>query len=921
MAQLPRTSPAISCTRQEQPSLRLGRRRRLCRRCCVAAVAAAAMLGPLRRWRLLRLCTQIFSTLGRRDLCSAAAVCRQWAAVSRHPDFWRSLAFTGPQLAQPTVFRLCRRYGAHVVSLALRGNGSSRAAADGPGGDALLVQTLLLRQAAPELPALRELALAACELGRLLCKALPTPKFASLTSLSIHEVFWGPPEVAIEHATLSALRITSCCALRITIKCPMLETLSLRKNTATSLSLACPALWTLDLASCPKLADSAVREAATSCPLLRTLNVSGCPNLSDDTLHDVGAACTGLVHLDASHCPLLSLEDVRLPALVEARLEGCEAIGTEAVEALNHSGALELLCLDRCWLLGTVALSLPMLASLSLAHCRKLQALTLVVPVLTSLALTSCPFLASVSIKSLALQTLALRAQPRLCSLELDCPGLLSANLSECDMLPDAALTTFSSESHASAGGCPRLLSLLLDACETLQEVKLCCSSLRSLSLAGCSSLEALALTCPVLRHLQLEGCDRLAAASLDPVGLVELSLGICPHLVTLRLCASSLASLDLKGCGGLRKLELTCPALTTLDASYCSQLDDASLADVARSSPRLSTLVLAACPVFRSQGLFALRALAELTTLDLSYTFLTALAPILTCCPKLQAMLVLRLSACKYLEQDALAPLCQVASSSSRSDSSGNGGLPPLCSLRELDASYSSLRAPALEELLRSCPRLTHVSLNGSPHVADSLWACISSYGSGSGSGSASSGWGLRWLSCVGCHGLRSVRITPGATCGRLAALNIALAANLRSVQLACPSLVSLTLSKCMALEVLELNCPRLNSLLLQGCALEGSTLECALAGCSMLETLDVRNCAKEKPIHEDLNSEGFVEGAGPQTAVLKAGVGRCDVLNDIVDVAALAAGGLGPELDHVNKCAPFEAYGASENPRVAAQ
>eukprot|EP00850_Spirogloea_muscicola_P004252 SM000018S03617 [mRNA] locus=s18:309520:313548:+ [translate_table: standard] len=772
-----------------------------------------------------------------------------------HPDFWRSLAFTGPQLAQATVCRLCRRYGAHVASLALRGNGSSGAAADGPGGDALLVQTLLLWEAAPVLPALRELALAACELGRPLCKALPTRKFAALTSLSIHEVFWGPPEVAIEHATLSALRITSCCALRITIKCPMLETLSLRKNTATSLSLACPVLWTLDLASCPKLADSAVREAATSCPLLRALDVSGCPNLSDDTLHDVGTACTGLAHLDASHCPLLSLEGVRLLALVEARLEGCEAIGAEAVEALNHSGALELLCLDRCWLLGAVALSLPVLASLSLAHCRKLQALTLVVPVLTSLALTSCPFLASVSIKSLALQTLALRAQPRLCSLELDCPGLLSANLSECDMLPDAALATFSSNSIASTGGCPRLLSLLLDACETLQEVKLCCSSLRSLSLAGCSSLEALALTCPVLRHLQLEGCDRLAAASLNPVGLAELSLGICPHLVTLRLCASSLASLDLKGCGGLRKLELTCPALTTLDASYCSQLDDASLADVARSSPRLSTLVLAACPVFRSQGLFTLRALAELTTLDLSYTFLTALAPILTCCPKLQAMpapeapkslLVLRLSACKYLEQDALTPLCQVASSSSRSDSSGNGGLPPLRSLRELDASYSSLRAPALEELLRSCPRLTHVSLNGSPHVADSLWACIGSYGSSS--GSASSGWGLRWLSCVGCHGLRSVRIAPGATCGRLAALNIALAANLRSVQLSCPSLVSLTLSKCMALEVLELDCPRLNSLLLQamGCALEGSTLECALAGCSMLETLDVRNCAK---------------------------------------------------------------------------
>jgi len=68
----------------------------------------------------------------------------------------------------------------------------------------------------------------------------------------------------------------------------------------------------------------------------------------------------------------------------------------------------------------------------------------------------------------------------------------------------------------------------------------------------------------------------------------------------------------------------------------------------------------------------------------------------------------VLKLQACKYLENSALIPLHR------------GKALPKLC---ELDLSYGTLSQSAIEELLAWCPHFTHLSLNGYVNMHELDW------------------------------------------------------------------------------------------------------------------------------------------------------------------------------------------------------
>lgn len=178
----------------------------------------------------------------------------------------------------------------------------------------------------------------------------------------------------------------------------------------------------------------------------------------------------------------------------------------------------------------------------------------------------------------------------------------------------------------------------------------------------------------------------------------------------------------------------------------------------------------------------------------------------------------VLRLSACKYLEETALDAL--------------HGGK-KLPELQELDISYGSLGRRAIEGVLAHCPHLVHISLNGCANVTDHLWAHLSSttdyvmdtlstsvvttdlVGEQSGARDASinlnmadcalqtvvgkeqastSDRALQSLSCVGCQNVRSVRIMAD-TCPHLSTINLSLSNNVREIYLSCLNLVSLNL------------------------------------------------------------------------------------------------------------------------------
>ncbi|KAK4487482.1 hypothetical protein RD792_005877 [Penstemon davidsonii] len=757
----------------------------------------------------------VFSFLDNIDLCQSAMVCRQWRDASSHEDFWRFLNFENRFISVQQFKDMCRRY--------------PNATAVNVYGPAIhpLVMT-----AVSSLRNLEVLTLGKGQLGEIFFEVITDCHMLKSLTVNDATVGNGIQEILIHHDRLCNLQIVKCRVLRVSIRCPQLETLSLKRSSMPHVLLDCPLLRELDIASCHKLSDAAIRSAATSCPLLESLDMSNCSSVSDETLREIASACGNLHILDASYCPNISFESVSLAMLTVLKLHSCEGITSASMVAISASNMLEVLELNNCSLLTSVSLDLPRLENISLVHCRKFGDLNLRSSVLSSITVSNCPSLQRISITSNALEKLVLQKQESLTTLALQCRSLQEVDLTECESLTNSICEVFS-----SGGGCPLLRSLVLDSCESLTAVSFCSTSLISLSLGSCRSLTSLELRCPYLEHISLDGCDHLEIASFSPVGLRSLNLGICPKLNVVHIEAPLMVSLELKGCGVLSKAFIDCPLLTSLDASFCSQLKDDCLSATTSSCPLIESLVLMSCPSVGPDGLSSLRSLPKLTYLDLSYTFLVNLQPVFDSCLYLK---VLKLQACKYLTNTSLEPLYK------------GGALPALC---ELDLSYGTLCQSAIEELLSGCTHLTHLSLNGCVHMHDLDWGfprgsrlseTSTFYGSFDSSSLDQANRLLQNLNCVGCPNIKKVVIPPTARCFHLSSLNLSLSSNLKEVDISCCNLFFLNLSNCISLEILKLDCPRLTSLFLQSCNIDDEAVEAAILQCNMLETLDVRFCPK---------------------------------------------------------------------------
>ncbi|KAI5669615.1 hypothetical protein M9H77_19468 [Catharanthus roseus] len=768
----------------------------------------------------------VFSFLDHIDLCRASMVCRQWRAASSHEDFWRYLNFEQRQISLQQFEDMCHRYpNATAVNIYSTPNIHS-----------------LVMKAISSLRNLEVLTLGKGQIAETFFQALTDCHMLRSLTISDATLGNGIQEIPIYHDRLRLLQVVKCRVLRISIRCPQLETLSLKRSSMPHVVLNCPLLRDLDIASCHKLSDAAIRSAAISCPLLESLDMSNCSGVSDDTLGEIARTCGNLHVLDASYCPNISLESVRLPMLTVLKLHSCEGITSASMAAIAYSSILEVLELDNCSLLTSVSLDLPRLKSIRLVHCRKFVDLNLRSGMLLSITVSNCPSLQRINITSSSLKKLVLQKQESLTILALQCQSLQEVDLTECESLTDSICEVFS-----DGGGCPVLRSLVLDNCESLTAVVFRSSSLISLSLAGCRAITSLELKCPYLEQVSLDGCDHLERASFSPVGLRSLNLGICPKLNALDIEAPQMASLELKGCGVLSEASINCPLLTSLDASFCSQLKDDCLSATTASCPLIESLVLMSCPSVGSDGLLSLRWLPNLTYLDLSYTFLVNLQPVFKSCLHLK---VLKLQACKYLADSSLEPLYK------------EGALPALC---ELDLSYGTLCQSAIEELLACCTHLTHVSLNGCVNMHDLDWgfsdnqipqmAYINAWSDGPSLDNVQLSDKrpsrlLQNLNCVGCPNIKKVVIPPTAQCFYLSLLNLSLSANLKEVDIACTNLCILNLSNCCSLEILKLECPRLTSLFLQSCNINEEAVEAAISTCGMLETLDVRFCPKICPV-----------------------------------------------------------------------
>ncbi|XP_074286851.1 F-box/LRR-repeat protein 15-like [Silene latifolia] len=753
----------------------------------------------------------VFSFLGHGDLCRAAMVCKQWRVASAREEFWRSLDFENRNISVEQLEDICHRYP-RATEVNLCGNPDMNMLAMGA--------ISLLRN-------LEALAIGKGQLGEAFFHALSDCPLLRKLVVRDAALGNGVQEISINHDRLRHLQVTKCRVLRVSVRCPQLDTLSLKRSNMAHVVLNCPLLHKLNIGSCHKLPDTAIRSAVISCPLLEYLDMSNCSCVSDETLREISSACGNLRKLNASYCPNISLESVRMPLLAVLRLESCEGITSASMTAIAFSNMLEVLELDNCNLLMSVSLELPHLRNLRLVHCRKFVDLDLRCPMLSSLTVSNCPALHSISITSNALKKLALHKQESLNSLSLQCQYLEEVDLADCEALTDTVCGVFS-----DGGGCPMLKSLVLDNCESLTTVGLHSTSLACLSLAGCRAITSLDLTCPYLEQVRLDGCDHLERASFLPVGLLSLNLGICPKLISLHIEAPCMVGLELKGCGVLSEVSIDCPLLTSLDASFCSQLEDGCLSATATSCLLIEKLILMSCPSIGSDGLSTLCLLKNLTYLDLSYTFLMDLEAVFKSCLSLT---VLKLQACKYLHDSSLEALHK------------EGALP---ALRELDLSYGTLCQTAIEELLAYCTHLTHISLNGCINMHDLDWGLMAP-SSFQACDVASKPVELphrllQNLNCVGCPNIKRVFIPSTAQCMYLSSLNLSLSVHLKEVDIACSNLCFLNLSNCSSLDSLRLECPKLTSVFLQSCNIDEETVESAISGCSMLETLDVRFCPK---------------------------------------------------------------------------
>ncbi|RWW32265.1 hypothetical protein GW17_00003081, partial [Ensete ventricosum] len=663
----------------------------------------------------------------------------------------------------------------------------------------------------------------------------------ALTTLRISDASVGnsTQEVTVCHERLHDLQLVKYRVLRITVRCPQLQTLSLKRSSMAHCLLNCPQLRVLDLSSCHKLPDNAIRSSAMSCPLLTSLNMSSCLCVSDETIREISFTCPNLCILDASNSPNISFESVRLPMLMDLRLESCEAITSASISAISHSQMLKSLELYNCGMLTSVSLDLPHLQNISLVYLRRFVDLNLRSPVLKQIKVSRCSVLHRISITSNALQKLVLQKQESLTTLLLQCQNLQEMDLSDCESLTDSICEVFS-----DGGGCPKLRSLVLDNCEGLRMVKISSCTLVYLSLAWCHAMNAIELSCPNLEELNLDGCDHLESASFCSVGLELLNLGICPRLSDLRIEAQNMLVLDLKGCGVLSQAYIHCPRLKFLDASFCRKFSDESLSTIAASCPQIESLILSSCQSVGLGGLSSLHFLRRLTLLDLSYTFLMNLRPVFDNCLQL---VVLKLSACKYLTDFSLDALYK------------EDVLP---ALRELDLSYSSIGQLDILNLITYCTNLVHLNLNGCANINELIWSssyCHSSDMTINNCSSATSkennesfrktGHLLQILNCTGCPNIKKVLISSSANCLNLSKINLNLSINLKEVYLTCTNLCMLNLSYCSSLVFLWLNCPRLNNLQLLACSmLTEEALEAAISQCHELEIINIFSCSKVK-------------------------------------------------------------------------
>jgi F-box/leucine-rich repeat protein 2/20 len=268
-------------------------------------------------------------------------------------------------------------------------------------------------------------------------------------------------------------------------------------------------LTKINLAMCLNISDDVLRHIASQCPLVRHLTVSYCEEISDIGIAAVAASCPDLRGLDITKCNKVTNAGIRAIASNCINLKrliagNCSQISDESVLALAQS----------------------------------------------------CPLLRDLDLCSTQVSDAALNA------LGSSCPNIRMIALSDVRSITSFGLSAFAN--------CPQLEVVRLAGCKAIDD----------------DCLLKLSIGCPNVMELDLAHCSTLSPRMLSQ------ALKSWPRLVTL----------NLRGYTPLRRsneephVTIKHPNLEDLNLSWCKFVDDAMIAEMADGTSSLISLDLGWC-------------------------------------------------------------------------------------------------------------------------------------------------------------------------------------------------------------------------------------------------------------------------------------------------------------------------------------
>lgn len=356
----------------------------------------------------------IFSILGREDICKLARVCTRWKFMSQDRFLWRQLDASphALQVNDFTMGQLLTKHGNNLDTLKLCG--------------ANLLSPMFLHAFSSTVPKLREVHLCKskhvnADMVTTMVKVCPR-----LTSISL----FGCP------------LITDSAVQNIGAHLPRLRELSVRgckQLTDDSLTTLGPMLESLNVGGCSRMSGEGTASIlAARCNNLRRLNLHGI-NLTDAALASLVRGCPSLQNLQVSSSnPFGGTSNIgdagmsalaNLPNLKSLNLQGSSQISDQGLKALAR-GCKGLECLNLGGVyritdegVAEITKNMPALTMVSLFQCFNLSDFSVArlaqLPSLEQLDLHSCVGL----IKALDI-------------LRVSAPGLQVLDLGSCRNIP-----------------------------------------------------------------------------------------------------------------------------------------------------------------------------------------------------------------------------------------------------------------------------------------------------------------------------------------------------------------------------------------------------------------------------------------------------------------------------------------------------